>query len=195
MSDYDASTINAPNPLARFAHRSRVKRSLGYVRGRLSAGKVLDYGCGSGVLVASLLDEKPNCAVGYEPFMEERSRPDLPIYGTIEEAASHGPFGTVTLFETIEHLSEAELDQFLAECDRLLADDGVILASSPIEVGPALLLKEANRFWFRFRRSEHSSIEFLKASLLALPARRAENIKTSHRGFDFRHAIVMLSEK
>lgn len=195
MSEYDAATINSPNPLARHAHRTRVRRSLGFVRERLDAGKVLDYGCGSGVMVASLLEDKPDCAVGYEPFMEERCQPDLPIYKTFDEVRDQGPFATVTLFETIEHLSDGECDEFLAACESVLADDGQLLISGPIEIGPALFLKEANRFWLRMKWSEHGPIEFLQASLFGVPARRAENIKTSHRGFDFRRAMRYLKEK
>lgn len=195
MSEYDAATINSPNPLARYAHRTRVRRSLGYVRARLDGGRVLDYGCGSGVMVAALVDERPGCAVGYEPFMAERCRPGLPIYATREELRREGPFATVTLFETIEHLSDDELGVFLADCQELLAPAGAILVSAPIEVGPALFLKESHRFLLRFRPSEHRPLEFLKASLFGVPARRAPDIKTSHRGFDFRRAMQSLARR
>ena len=195
MSNYDAATINSPNPLARYAHRTRVRRSLEYVRQLLPHGKVLDYGCGSGVMIAALIDEKPGCAVGYEPFMSERCRPGLPIYAAMDEVRAHGPFATVTLFETIEHLSDEELDQFLADCDKVLDPSGSILISGPIEVGPALFLKECNRFLIRLKPSEHYPLEFLKASLLGVPARRAGNIKTSHRGFDFRRAMAAFRSK
>ncbi|TWU00014.1 bifunctional 3-demethylubiquinone-9 3-methyltransferase/ 2-octaprenyl-6-hydroxy phenol methylase [Botrimarina colliarenosi] len=195
MSEYDAATINSPNPLARYAHRTRVRRSLELVRGRLDAGRVLDYGCGSGVLIASLESERPGSAVGYEPFMAERCQAGLPIFATMDEVRGQGPFGTVTLFETIEHLSDAELDAFLADCDAVLGPEGAIVVSAPIEVGPALFLKECNRFLLRLKPSEHYPIEFLKASLLGIPARRATELKSSHRGFDFRRAIQSMRQK
>lgn len=192
---YDANTFNSPNPIARFAHRNRLRRSLGYARSRLAAGPVLDYGCGSGAFVAALDDFQPGCVYGYEPFMGERCREGLAIYSSIQEVRSWAPFGTITLFETIEHLSDAELDAFLCEGAEMLADCGSILISAPIEIGPGLILKEMNRSLLRLRRSEHGAVEFLKASLLGLPARRAENIKGSHRGFDFRRSMRFLKQR
>src|SRR5215813_13850188 len=40
VSNYDAQTINAPNPLVRFAHRNRVRRSLTLALPRLGSGKL-----------------------------------------------------------------------------------------------------------------------------------------------------------
>ncbi|MGG1948783.1 hypothetical protein AB1286_28910 [Trinickia sp. NRRL B-1857] len=95
----------------------------------------------------------------------------------------------VTLFETIEHLHQEELVDFLPTCDRVLGLDGGILISGPIEIGPALLLKEANRSVLHFRRPEHGLLELAKASVLDIRASRATDIKRSHKGFDFRKAI------
>jgi 2-polyprenyl-3-methyl-5-hydroxy-6-metoxy-1,4-benzoquinol methylase len=188
MSTYDAQTINARNPIARFAHRNRIARSLSLSLPLLGDGKLLDYGCGSGVLVAALLDKRPGCAVGYEPFMTERVQGEIPIFKTHEEVERQGPFQLITLFETIEHLSSEELDTFLQFSASVLAPSGGILISGPIEIGPAVIVKDLNRFALRGKPSEHGTVELLKAALLGIPARRAENIKNSHRGFDFRKA-------
>jgi hypothetical protein len=161
---------------------------------RLGHGKLLDYGCGSGTFVAEVLSRHPGRAVGYEPFMSERSKSGLPICLSIEEAQTSGPFSIVTLFETIEHLTLSELEGFTQLCSRLLPQDGGVLISAPIEIGPALLLKELNRSGWGKRRNEYRPLEFLKASLLGIPARRAENVKISHRGFDFRRARATLRE-
>jgi hypothetical protein len=121
--------------------------------------------------------------------MTERAAGGLPIHRTIDEVSDLGPFSMVTLFETIEHLHQEELVDFLSTCERVLGPDGGILISGPIEVGPALLLKEANRSILHFRRPEHGLLELAKASVLGIRASRAIDIKRSHKGFDFRNAI------
>lgn len=194
MASYAQQTIDSANPLARYAHRSRVKRSLALVLPWLAGGKLLDYGCGSGALIREVLLRHPGRAVGYEPYMTERAGVDLPIYSTREQIEAAGPYSLVTLFETIEHLTDSELVAFLSLADRIVARSGGILVSAPIEIGPALLLKDLNRSVLHGRPSEHRTLELVKASLFAIPARRAEDIKVSHRGFDFRRARARLSE-
>jgi hypothetical protein len=39
------------------------------------------------------------------------------------------------------------------------------------------------------RKPEHGLFELLGAGLFGIPARRAADIKSSHKGFDFRQAI------
>jgi hypothetical protein len=69
---YDKQTIHSSNFFARYAHHNRIMKCINYVFPRLEFGKILDYGCGTGVFI-SLLDKlKPNSAIGYEPFMTEK---------------------------------------------------------------------------------------------------------------------------
>jgi hypothetical protein len=186
--DYDSETVNAQNRLVRFAHRNRVKRSLTLALPRLGNGKLLDYGCGSGVFLSEIIARCPERAIGYEPFMMQRAGPDLPIFTSLAEIARLAPFSLITLFETIEHLSNDELDSFLIFATRVMNPNGGILISAPIEIGPALIFKDLNRFTLRGKRSEHQPTELLRAAIFGIPAQRASDIKTSHRGFDFRQA-------
>ena len=195
MSRYDAQTINSPNPFARFAHRNRIKRSLEYTIPRTKLGKILDYGCGSGVLVSRLNKIKSDSAVGYEPYMRERTQQNLPIYSDYQDALRLGPYHTVTLFETIEHLTRDELEEFLQRCTEVLDAKGSILISAPIEIGPALLLKEANRTLQRIPKPQYGFLELIKAAFLGIPGRRAENIKSHHKGYDFRRTLDFLASR
>ncbi len=196
---YARLTIDSPNPLARYAHRTRLRKSLALALPRIGTGKVLDFGCGSGAFVSAVLALKKDI-VGYEPFMHERSASGLPIYSRMEDVEALGPYTLVTLFETIEHLHDEEIDTFLQTCQNLLGINGVILISAPIEIGPALLLKELNRY-LRTPRSlrreclEHSAADLLKASFLGVPPSRTWNLKASHKGFDFRQTIRYLEDK
>lgn len=192
---YDRKTVNSPNPLARYAHRNRIRKSIALALSKSASGLILDYGCGSGALVSALLELKSDVAVGYEPFMQERVNDDLPIYKKFSDVIALGSFNLITLFEVVEHLSEPELDEFLCRCELLLSPQGGVLISAPIEIGPALLLKEFNRFIFRAKRPEYGFWEFLKACVLGIPASRAVNIKSSHKGFDFRCVVKCLEAK
>jgi 2-polyprenyl-3-methyl-5-hydroxy-6-metoxy-1,4-benzoquinol methylase len=194
VRSYAQQTIDAPNPVVRYAHRNRLRRSLRLALPRLGTANLLDFGCGSGAFIAEVLSRHPGRAVGYEPHMTERVESDLPILARVEEVETAGPYSIVTLFETIEHLTPSELGGFTDLCDRILPRDGGILMSAPIEIGPALLVKDFNRSGWGRRPSEHRPLELLKASLFGVAARRAENVKISHRGFDFRRAQSALWE-
>ncbi|MCC9602307.1 methyltransferase domain-containing protein [Stieleria sp. JC731] len=195
MSNYDLQTINAKNPIARYSHRTRVRHSIELAKGRLASGRILDYGCGSGVFVNEMNQIRSGIAYGYEPYLKDRTAENLPIYRDFEDVKAFGPFSTITLFETLEHLSATELDEFLERSSQVLDGEGRILISAPIEIGPALIMKELNRTFLKFKKSEHHFSEFVKAAVFAKPARRAPNIKYSHRGFDFRQAIQEIESR
>ena len=120
--------------------------------------------------------------------MTERAHSSLPIFDTLAEVELRGPYNLITLFETIEHLSDEELGLFLKFARKVLTPTGGILISAPVEIGPALIFKDLNRFALQRKQSEHRTLELLKAAIFGIPARRAEDLRTSHRGFDFRKA-------
>lgn len=190
---YDEQTINSPNPLARFSHRRRLAKSIALVAAHPGVQRLLDYGCGSGDFLRALQQSTPLQAIGYEPFMLERAHEQLPIHNNLEAIREIAPFDLITVFETIEHLTRDELMAFLVQAKDLLSPHGRILFSAPIEIGPALLLKTLNRA-SRAKRwpPELSLRELAAACLLGIPQTRAENIKISHQGFDFRQAITDL---
>lgn len=194
MPNYDANTINSVNPLARYAHQTRVKNAIRIAEERIPEGRILDYGCGSGVFINEVNKMKPETAFGYEPYMESRTAEGLPIFKEFDSMRAHAPYATVTLFETIEHLWDDEILEFLDRSAQMLTDDGCVVISGPIEIGPALLLKEFNRLVIRRKNNGYRVLELLKAALLGVPARRAEDVKTSHRGFDFRQAIKKIED-
>jgi methyltransferase family protein len=191
---YASNTINSPNPLIRFAHRNRLKKSVQFLENSVPCGKILDYGCGRGDFILLLRGKMDYTCYGYEPFMKERID-DVIIYTERNELKRLAPYNAITLFETIEHLTETDLNDFLSFAREVLADSGKILISAPIEIGPALFLKEISRSFFRFRLSEYGIIELICAAVFGIAAKRAENIKTSHKGFDFRRMIKCIEGK
>jgi hypothetical protein len=156
------------------------------------AGPMLDYGCGTGGLVAFVNQARPQLAVGYEPFMVT-NRPN--VYRDFAEIAGRAPYSLITLYEVVEHLDDRELDELSKRAERVLGPDGKMLISAPVEIGPALLAKEFNRAFRKGRASEYSVGEFLRAALLGIPGRRTGDIKGSHKGFDFRGAMARLRQR
>ncbi len=192
MVTYDKQTINNPNPIARYAHRNRLMRVRALIESEFGIHKLLDYGCGSGQFIKSIHGINGINAFGYEPYMSERVSDDSQIYTEFSTAKIKGPFDVITIFETIEHLDERELLEFLDRANEILTADGKILISAPIEIGPALLMKEITRCFLHKRRPENNLLELLLASFFGLPAKRAVNVKNSHKGFDFRDVIHFL---
>ncbi len=72
---------------------------------------------------------------------------------------------------------------------------GEVLISVPVIGGPTLLLKEANRAVLFRRRSDYSVGELLAASFGGRPAPRPDDIRVTHKGFDFRALVDRLGER
>lgn len=192
LNSYDLQTLRSPNPLARFAHRSRLERARRLVCSRPGVRRILDYGCGSGEFLASLSTHTELELIGYEPFMQERSAEQLPIHTDLKAVHALAPFDVITVLETVEHLHEEELVALLQQADTLLAPDGALLFSAPIEIGPALIFKSFNRSLRQRRWPAIPAQQLLAASVLGIPPQRASDIKISHQGFDFRRTMRFL---
>jgi SAM-dependent methyltransferase len=54
-------------------------------------------------------------------------------------------FGVVTCMEVLEHCPSDAAERVIGELRRLVARDGVVIVSVPVETGPALLVKTAAR--------------------------------------------------
>lgn len=192
-NQYDNETVNSPNPLARFSHRSRVRKSYDIVMPRLSEGKLLDYGCGTGVLLNKIKlsqNKYEGEYYGYEPFLKERCAENLPIFSDYDEIIKLAPFATITVFEVFEHLQWKEISTALNQFKKILKEDGKIYISVPIEIGPALILKEMNRKRLT-GNFQYNFLEFIGAAFFGIPGYREEpdSDYMSHKGFDFRHFI------
>lgn len=68
----------------------------------------------------------------------------------------------------------------------MLNGGGTLIISVPVIGGPTLLLKEINRMILFKRKSDYSLKELLLASFLCIPAKKPENPRLTHKGFDFR---------
>lgn len=191
---YETQTLNHPNFIARFAHRNRHRRSISLVTSLVKekARAIVDYGCGKGAFVDELRREGFNFVYGYEPFMEQSQERDY----IFKNLSNFSPESTelITLFETIEHLDESELDLFFSFCNHCLRAKGKILVSAPVELGPAVIVKDIVRSLLFKRPLEYKLIELIKCGIFGVNVSRSHNIKGSHKGFDFRKSICFIKE-
>ncbi|HEX5870224.1 MAG TPA: class I SAM-dependent methyltransferase, partial [Longimicrobium sp.] len=114
---------------------------------------LLDYGCGDGTFLAIVHDLFPQ-SVGAEidhVLVEgagERfgALDGLRFIHTDDVAAlPDASFGVVTCMEVLEHCTPDAAERVIGEMRRLVAPDGVVIVSVPVETGPALLVKTAAR--------------------------------------------------
>ncbi|MEW6639896.1 MAG: methyltransferase domain-containing protein [Pseudomonadota bacterium] len=191
---YDRQTINSPNPLARFAHRSRMARSVALVEQHLpQRGVVVDFGAGTGRLLSSLGDRRPDAGLfAIEPYMPPAG--DTRLHYVQDFAALTESPDVISAFEVCEHLSDIETAQFLWNAREALKTDGRLIVSVPIMVGGALLLKELNRAILFRRGSDYSASELVAGTLGRSVLRPADRGPT-HKGFDFRWLRERLSQR
>lgn len=126
-----------PNPLMNFLFWERIYRVMQHVKKKKDLGKVLDFGCGSGVMLPFLsqqVDEIFAVDIDLEPLrrLEEHIKFNNNIvfsdsYGNIET----GSLDLIIALDVLEHVDN--LDEIFAELSSLLAPDGEIIISGPTE--------------------------------------------------------------
>lgn len=159
--------VSAPDPLrsGEYARKQLFGRGLiGWSHGRrfqaarrvvqpYAGAALLDYGCGDGTFLALVRDLFPH-AVGAEidaALVEDARRRfgdgDGPRFIHTDEVAAlpDGGFGVVTCMEVLEHCTPDVAERVIGELRRLVAADGVVIVSVPVETGAALLVKTAAR--------------------------------------------------
>lgn len=114
---------------------------------------LLDYGCGDGTFLALVHDQFPQ-SVGAEidPALVADAQTRFGgmrglrfIHTDAVPALPDGSFGVVTCMEVLEHCTPDAVERVIGEMRRLVAPDGVVIVSVPVETGPALLVKTAAR--------------------------------------------------
>jgi SAM-dependent methyltransferase len=109
--------------------------------GRLG-GRVLDYGCGPGHLLAALLDAGVAEARGCDASPESVTRANARLAGRARWGGAvvvprppapwpDGSFDVVTCVETLEHLPEDLLVPVVRELARLAAPGGAVVVTTP----------------------------------------------------------------
>ncbi len=136
----------------RWSHGSRFRMARRLVE-RHPGKRLLDYGCGDGTFLAMVRDLFPQ-AVGAEVdpgLVADASARFAAVEGvafvhtSTLGAEPDGSFGAVTCMEVLEHCTPDAAERVIADLRRLVARDGAVIVSVPVETGPALLAKQAFR--------------------------------------------------
>lgn len=187
---YDRQTLDNPNPIARFAHRVRFSYAKTLAVSFMNEGSaLLDYGCGEGRFLSEVHLELNRrgitCSLyGYDPYMEPKYGGYISISNS--DSIADSSLNVVTCLEVLEHLDNTETKEFINVVKRTLMNGGVLIVSVPIMMGFALPLKELNRVLLHRRLPDISFRDLLLSTLFGRIPPRAENIKVSHRGYDWR---------
>jgi 2-polyprenyl-3-methyl-5-hydroxy-6-metoxy-1,4-benzoquinol methylase len=192
---YEEQTVKSGNPLARFAHRTRMTMAIGLVtQSCAKSGTVVDFGAGPGLFLHELGEARPDVTlVGHDPYMAPRF-PEVEYAESLDTVEAQS-VDVLTAFEVCEHLYSSELDALLDDAARILKPSGAFILSVPIMYGLAIAPKVSN--WMirsHSFKSEYSPAELLKA-MVGIPVSRPQNPRTTHKGFDFRELRKIVSQR
>jgi glycosyltransferase involved in cell wall biosynthesis/SAM-dependent methyltransferase len=145
---YYRKQLGCDSSVIAWSHRSRFEVGLGLI----GAGprKLLDYGCGDGTFLAMAADRiGAGCGADIDAAQTNEARRRLASFTNLRfctipdlSAPVHSSaYDVVTCMETLEHCLEEVVQIVLRDLARLVAPDGRVIISVPIETGPTFLLK------------------------------------------------------
>lgn len=196
--NYEKQTLDHPNPLSRYAHRTRFKISKKIVTNWVEKKfVVLDYGCGHGRFLSELSLEakikQNDCELmGFDPYLDIKYE-NFTIIND-QNGIEDKSLDIITCLEVVEHLDDNEIEFFLQFAQSKLKDGGRILITVPIMLGPALFLKEIIRSILFRRPSDTNFLEMIKAGIFGISPPRTGDIKGSHKGFNWKVAKHKISQ-
>ena len=151
---YAQKQLFSPSRLIAWSHRRRFEAALQMARP--FAGKtILDLGCGDGTFLELLMQQDwvPARAIGAEISEElvddcrERlgaiSKLSFLTDTALDDPRHNATFDGIFCMEVLEHV--VDLPPVLDRLQRLLAPDGRLVVSVPVETGPTVVLKQAAR--------------------------------------------------
>lgn len=208
---YSDITVNAANPVKRYVQRRRLRDALSVLESsdRHFAGRVLDFGGGSGELTRLVAQRFPRAEVFcYEPaariFEEARENlgglENVTLVPALEELKGIH-FDYVFCLEVFEHLPPRQTARTIRRIERRLKDGGTLVVGVPNELFLPALIKGLFRMTSRYGSFDARPANVLKATLGRPPRRRPTREITPglpyhfhHTGFDHRALRRTLSE-
>lgn len=159
---------------------------------------VLEVGGGTGVFLLSLVDlvnevhfsdisrEHPYFSTSTKLLDAAGKNPDEVEYAVADATGlpyADDSFDKVFVLDVLEHIPDER--SAIEELARVTAPGGRTVVSSPIEVGPPVLVREAYRVLDGGRHNSESIHELLKAAM-GNPVKATDR---GHRGYDYKQTI------
>jgi len=190
--EYARGTHAHKRSLFRLSHRRRFAYAIDLLEA-LPNSRVLDFGSGDGYLLELLSAKLPNDNLtALEPlaYLQEEIKArfvvnPIRIITTTTDLPDHS-FDRIACLEVLEHLQPDDIAKSLRELRRLVTQDGIVVISVPIEIGPSALLKYLAARLLTGSDRRHTIREVLKVTVGLPVARDRENEYIPHKGFDFR---------
>jgi SAM-dependent methyltransferase len=205
-TNYAERTHASPYWVIRYAHRRRYELLIAEVL-RTQPQVLLDYGAGEADMLLTLL-MRPDCsptmrAIAYEPMIESlvehlEDRPDgepigrIELVRQLEEVPDHS-CDVISCGGVLEHLTIRERYRFYTFARRALRPGGQVIIDVPVELGPAVLIKNVGRRVLKADQREYTWRESVAATLgfkVFDPHRfdpeADDEFIESHKGFDYR---------
>lgn len=207
-SRYSGITVHDKNPVKSFLQRRRLRDALS-VLDEDFAGKILDFGGGSGELSRILAASFPRARVFcYEPAPEllEEARWNLSGFENVVLVPSLDKlegkrFRYVFCLEVFEHLPRRETAQAIRAMRGLLARGGTAVVGVPNELFLPALVKGLFRMTQRYGEFDARPSNVLRAAVGRPPKKRPKReiapglpYHFHHMGFDHRGLRAKLSE-
>jgi SAM-dependent methyltransferase len=144
---YYQKQFGCDSDIIAWSHRSRFEAALRLIG---SPQKLLDYGCGDGTFLSMAADrvfaghgtdiatdQIKDCQTRFADVQNIR----FSTIAEIADPAHAGSYDLVTCMEALEHCPDPIVEVVLKDLARLVAADGRVIISVPIEIGPTFLLK------------------------------------------------------
>ena len=187
---YSQLTIDSNSAIKRFSHRKRF--SIAQRLLRVSAvHRVLDYGAGDGYFLRVLASTTPAATmIAYDPSEEmlsqirgATSHQAIAAVSDVSTFQDHS-FDRIVCLEVLEHMKENEQIDTVRQIRRLLAVDGLLLVSVPVEIGPSAIAKNIARLMVGHSHPG-ASLRNVVRSAFGMSVER-DAARVSHIGFDHR---------
>jgi len=151
---YAAKQIYCKDRLIAWSHSSRFRTGLALAR-PFAGRRMLDYGCGDGTFLALLHESgaAPSAAVGAD--LDDAQVNDCRVrlghlqgvrferIADLDAPRHRDAYDVIICTEVLEHV--VELDAIIGSLHRMLADEGTLIVSVPVESGLPLVVKQTVR--------------------------------------------------
>jgi SAM-dependent methyltransferase len=183
---YEEQTVDSSNPLARFAHRSRMSVALQLTNRFCTNGAiVVDFGAGPGRFLHELGQSRRDLhLVGHDPFVTS-AFPGIEYVASLAQV-DDASVDVLTAFEVCEHLDEHEIEDLLKDAGRIMKPDAMLIVSVPIMYGAAVIPKVLNWMWRNRTTACGYNVNEIVLSTIGARVPRPANRRVTHKGFDFR---------